>query len=74
MAALLRVGRSGVVDDRHDRLVFGADFRSLSVSHCEASGRYLSPWIGDDEALTTSSTATTAQNPGEFSFHANAIV
>lgn len=41
MAALLRVGRSGIVDDRHNRLVFGADFHSLSVSHCEGSGRYL---------------------------------
>jgi len=32
MVALLRVGRSGVVDDRHNRLVFGADLHSLFVS------------------------------------------
>ena len=46
MVALLE--RSGVVDGRHNRLVFDADLHSLSVSHCEGSGRYLSPWTGDE--------------------------
>ena len=41
MVALLRVGRSGVVDDRHNRLVFGANLHSLSVSR---EGSAMKPW------------------------------